>query len=215
LRDPAGVSIVVPRYTEVRIDNAVVAVSARGRVCVAAVFRERRAPMSFFDYVKMGWEVVKLKVEAIEKLAADEKGFGPAIGIVAIGGACLAFGALRPAFFVPSAILMLIQMFIFTGIVHFCATSFLGGKGEFKQFFVPVGCASFIFWALIIPGVGPVLLSWLAGIWILVVSVLVAEKVYGLDRGKAVVAVAIPVVVVLILASILFALGLGLFFLTR
>ncbi len=171
--------------------------------------------MSFFDYVKMGWEVIKLKAEAIEKLAAEEKGFGPAIAIIAIGGACGALGTIQAApLFVVFAVAALVGMFIFTGIVHFAATSFLGGKGEFKPFFVPVGCGALITWATIIPVIGP-LLSWLAGIWLLVVSVLVTEKVYGLDRGKAVVAVAIPVVILLIIGSIFGALLLSLFALTR
>ena len=33
-------------------------------------------------------------------------------------------------------------MFIDTGIMHFVATSFFGGKGEFKGLFSPLGCAA-------------------------------------------------------------------------
>ncbi len=162
--------------------------------------------MSFFDYMKAGWEVVKLKVEVIEKLAADEKAFIPAIGIVAIGGACMAFGMLQPALVIVTAILVLIGMFIDTGIMHFVATSFFGGKGEFKGLFSPLGCASIILWVGIIPAAG-LPLFWLAALWLCVVAVFTIEKVYSIERGKAVIVVAVPVVIGLLLSAFMAMLG--------
>jgi hypothetical protein len=163
--------------------------------------------MSFFDYVKHGWEVVKLKVEVMDKLAADEKAFGPAIGIVAIAGACYAIGSFTLPGIIYFPILSIIEVFIFTGIIHFAATSFFGGKGEFKQVFTPIACSLMVVWVAIIPVIGPLFLGFLAGIWVLVVSVVVVERTYKLDRGKAIVTVAIPVVVGLILSAMLAAFG--------
>jgi len=163
--------------------------------------------MSFFDYVKQGWEVVKLKVEASDKLATDEKAFGPAIGIAAIAGVCYAIGSFQLPGIIYFPILTILKAFIFTGIMHFAATTFFGAKGEFKHLFTPVACAMMVLWVAIIPVIGPLFLGFLAGIWLLVVSVIVVERTYKLDRGKAIVTVAIPVVVGLILAAMLMAFG--------
>lgn len=164
--------------------------------------------MSFTDYVKKGWAVVTLKQEAIEQLAADEQAFGPAIGIIAISGVCWAIGALEPLGIIYMPIIRLIGFFIFIGITHFVATTFLGGHGEFRKFFTPVGCALLVTWVAIIPWLG-IALGALAGLWVLVPAVLAAEKVYGLDRGKAVLAVLTPIVLFIVLGAIFAVIGLS------
>ena len=164
--------------------------------------------MTFTDYLKKGWEVVKLKAEAIDQLADDENAFGPALGIVAISGACWAIGTLKPWGIIYWPILRLIGFFIFVGIVHFVAVTFLGGRGEFRKFFSPVGCAALVTWASVIPFLG-IALGILAGLWVLVPAVLTAERVYGIDRGKAVVAVLAPIVLFLILGAIFAVIGLS------
>jgi hypothetical protein len=159
--------------------------------------------MSFGDYLKKGWEVVKLNAQAIQDLAQDEKAFGPAIGIVAISGVCWAIGTIQPFGIIYLPILRLIGFFIFTGIVYFVATTFLGGSGGFKALFSTVGCAALITWVAIIPPPPmSLMLGILAGIWLLVVSVVTVQKVYGLDLGKAIIAVAAPIVILIILALI-------------
>ena len=163
--------------------------------------------MSFVDYVKQGWEVVKLKVEAIDKLATDEKAFGPAIGIAAIAGACYAIGSFQLPGIIYFPILSIVKAFIFTGLIHFAATTFFGAKGEFKHLFTPIACSLMVVWVAIIPVIGPLFLGFLAGIWVLVVSVIVVERIYKLDRGKAIVTVAIPVVIGLILTAMFAAFG--------
>ncbi len=164
--------------------------------------------MSFADYLKKGWEVAKLKLEAIDALAGDEKAFGPAVGIVAISGACWAIGALQPIGIIYLPILRLIGFFMFIGIVHFVATTFMGGKGEFRKLFSPVGCSVLVTWVSVIPALG-VALGGLAGLWVLVPAVLTAERVYSIDRGKAVVAVLTPIVLFLILAAVFAVIGLS------
>jgi hypothetical protein len=166
--------------------------------------------MSFVDYIKKGWEVIQLKVEAIKELAADEKGIGPAIGILAIGGVCAGIGSLNPIGLILFPIFRVIGGFIFIAITHFCATTFFGGEGKLTAFAVPVFAASLITWVSIIPLIGPTFLAFLAGLWLLVVSVLCVENVYGLDRGKAIGAVAIPVVLFFIIAMMFVVMGVGL-----
>jgi hypothetical protein len=165
--------------------------------------------MSFADYLKKGWEVVKLNGQAIQELADDKKAFGPAIGIVAISGACWAIGAFQFLGIIYGPIIRVIGFFIFTGIVHVVAGVLFGGKGEFKQFFSPIGCATLITWIAIIPVIGPFFFGWLAGLWLLVPSVLAVERIYGLDRAKAIISVLAPVVLGLIVFGILALIGLS------
>jgi hypothetical protein len=164
--------------------------------------------MSFFDYAKKGWEVAKLKVEAIQELAADEKAFGPALGILAIGGVCGAIGSFRPLGIIYMPILRVIGTFIFVWILHFAATTFLGGKGDFKKVFTPLACAAVVTWIGIIPP--PLLSSFLtglAGLWMLVVAVTTVQHVYQLDMSKSIIAVAIPVGVAIVVSLIGFLIG--------
>ena len=158
--------------------------------------------MSFGDYIKKGWEVVQLKGEAIDLLAQDEDAMGPALGILAIGGVAAAIGILQPLGIIYMPILRLIGAFIFVGIMHFCATTFFGGTGGFKAVFIPLCCATLISWIGVIPLIGPVL-AVLAGIWLLVVSVVVVERAHAIDRGKAIVVVAIPLVIGLVISMII------------
>jgi hypothetical protein len=163
--------------------------------------------MGFMDYLKKGWEVVQLKVDAIDQLAADQKAFGPAIGILAIGGVCGAIGTFNLPGVVMYPVMRIIAYFVFIGIIHFAATSFFGGKGDFKATFTPPAIASFVSWVAIVPFVGT-FIAGLAGLWMLAVTVVTVERVYGLDRGKAITAVAIPVVLGIVLAMI-FAAAIG------
>jgi hypothetical protein len=166
--------------------------------------------MSFVDYIKRGWDVVQLKVEAVKELAADEKAIGPAIGILAIGGICAGIGSLNPIGLFVFPFVRVIGGFIFVALVHFVATTFFGGEGKLMSLAAPVFCASLVTWVTIIPIIGPTFLAFLAGLWLLVVSVVCVENIYGLDRGKAIGVVAIPVVLFLIIGMLLVVMGVGL-----
>lgn len=164
--------------------------------------------MAFADYIKNGWSAAQLKAEAIDGLARDKEGLGPAIGILAIAGACAAIGTLNGLGIIYLPILRIVAVFIGVGIMHFVATLF-GGKAEFRNIFVPVSCASLITWVAIVPFVGPVV-AFLAGLWLLVVAVVAVERAHGIDRGKAIMAVLAPVALFLIIAFIGIVLGLSL-----
>ena len=162
--------------------------------------------MSFTDYLKKAWEVVKLNKEVIEELSNDDKAMGPAIGIVAISGVCWAIGTWNPLGIILMPIFRLIGFFIFFAIVHFAAATFLGGKGDFKRLLVPCGFATLVTWVAIIPFPPfAIFFGVLAGLWALVPCVLATESVYGLDRGKAIIAVAIPLALGIIISLVLAA----------
>ena len=167
--------------------------------------RRRGLFMSFVDYLKKGWEAVQLKTEAIESLAADEKAFGPAIGILAIGGLALAVGSMNPGGIILFPIIFVAGAFIAVGLMHLAASLIFGATGEFKSLINVIGCASIIRWIAVVPLLGPTLMV-LSGLWLLVIGVLAVGEVYKLDRGKSVVVVAVPVVLALILGAVFSAL---------
>lgn len=160
--------------------------------------------MRFGDYIRKGIEIVQLKRDAVRTLAEDREGLGPALGIVAIGGVCFAIGALSALGIIFMPIVRVIGFFVVIAIMHFVATSFMGGRtASMTGLFVPLGCASVISWIGIIPFIGPVL-AFLTGIWLLVVGVITVEHVYQIDRTKAIIVVAVPVVLAIILWFIVF-----------
>jgi hypothetical protein len=159
--------------------------------------------VNFLDYLKKGWEAVQLKMEAIESLASDEKAFGPAIGILAIGGVAMAIGTFNPVGIILYPIVFVVGAFVAVGLMHLAATLIFGATGDFKSLINVIGCASIVRWIGVVPLLGPVL-TVLAGLWLLVVGVLTVEKTYKLDRGKSVIVVAVPVVLALVLAALLY-----------
>lgn len=166
--------------------------------------------MTFADYIKRGWDAAQLKTESIRQLADDTQAIGPAIGILAIGGLCAGIGTLSPVAFIVMPFIRVIGGFIFVAIMHFVATTFFEGKGKLTSLAVPAFCASLVTWIAIIPLLGPTFLAFLAGLWMLVVMVVCVEVVYGIERGKAIAVVAIPLVLFLIIGMLLVVMGVGL-----
>ena len=166
--------------------------------------------MTFADYIKRGWDAAQLKTDSIRQLADDAEAIGPAIGILAIGGVCAGIGSFNPIGFFVLPFMRVIGAFIFVAITHFLATTFFEGKGKLTSLAVPLFCASVISWVAIVPLLGPTFLAGLAGLWMLVVMVVSVEVVYGIDRGKAIAVVAIPVVVFLVIAMLMVVMGVGL-----
>ena len=73
-----------------------------------------------------------------------------------------------------------------------------------REFFRPYGLAYILTWVNAVWILNTVL-GLVAFIWIAVVSVVCVERVYGLDRPKAIATVAIPVGVVVVLATMFLA----------
>jgi hypothetical protein len=166
--------------------------------------------MTFVDYIKQGWEAAQLKTDSIRQLADDGEAIGPAIGILAIGGVCAGIGSFNVVGFFILPFVRIIGGFILVAIAHFLATTFFDGKGKLTSLALPLFCASLITWVAIVPILGPTFLAGLAGLWMLVVAVVSVEVVYGIDRGKAIAVVAIPVVLVLVIGMMMVLMGVGL-----
>lgn len=169
--------------------------------------------MKFGDYLRKGIEIAQLKKDAIQIVAGDKEALGPALGILAIGGVCAAIGALSLLGLIVMPIAMVVGMFIVVAIMHFVATSFMGAKGgQFSALFAPLSCATIITWIgiiCIIPFLGR-LLAFIAGLWLLVICVIIVETVYQIDRAKAIIVVAVPVVALGIIVSVVaFFMGLS------
>ena len=166
--------------------------------------------MTFVDYIKQGWDAAQLKTDSIRRLADDNDAIGPAIGILAIGGVCAGIGSFSPIGFFVLPFLRIIGGFLLVAITHFLATTFFDGKGKLTSLAIPLFCASLITWVAIVPILGPTFLAGLAGLWMLVVMVVSVEIVYGIDRGKAIAVVAIPVVLFLVIGMMMVLMGVGL-----
>jgi hypothetical protein len=165
--------------------------------------------VTFVDYIKRGWDAAQLKTDSIKQLADDSEAIGPAIGILAISGVCMGIGSLSPIGFFMFPFVRIIGGFILVAITHFLATTFFEGNGKLTSLAIPLFCASLITWVAIIPVLGPTFLAGLAGLWMLVVAVVSVEIVYGIDRGKAIAVVAIPVVLFLVIALMMVVMGVG------
>lgn len=146
----------------------------------------------FVEYVKQALEVVQLKPGPIDALAGDERAFAMGLGIVAIGGVAGAIGTLMLPGIIFYPILMIVGAFIGAGLLHLLATLAFKGQAEFMAFFRPFSHTFVLTWVTVIPILGW-MLGMLANLWMLVVTVVIIERVYRLDRAKAIATVAILV----------------------
>ncbi|MBD3235075.1 MAG: hypothetical protein GF330_00025 [Candidatus Eisenbacteria bacterium] len=154
--------------------------------------------MQFSDAIKRGIEIVKLNRETVRQVAADAEAFAPALLITALVG--IAMWISPPSFaihgIVTLPLLALVGLFLGSAILHFIA-HLLGGHGDYMALLRVLGTGRVLGWVRLIPILGP-----LADLWTLVIAVVALEELYGLDRGKAVLTVAIPVAVLVVLGLI-------------
>lgn len=166
--------------------------------------------MTFVDYIKQGIEIAKLNTSALGKVSKDNNATGMAFLFIAIAGACSAIGMFDPVGIIIQPIFMIIAMLIVVGVLHILALIF-GGKGTYMGLFKPLGIASVILWIAIIPYVG-VILSFLLGIWMIVVEVMAIKTVHQLSTAKSVIVVLIPVIIIfMLLMVLLIVVGLAIF----
>jgi len=157
---------------------------------------------SFVDYVYNAFEIVQLKTDQIDSTAKDEGAFVMGLVIIALAGVAGAIGtfSMRGLVFYP--VLAVVGAFLFTGLLHLLATLLFKGEGDFLEFFRPASHTYILHWVMVVPVLGWALAP-IAGIWGLVVSVLIVERIYGLDRAKAIATVAIVVGAFMLLSIIL------------
>ena len=147
---------------------------------------------SFVDHVQDALKIVQFKAEQIDKTAKDESAFVMGLVIIALSGIALAIGRFDFQGLVFNPVLAVVFAFIWTGLLHLLATLLFKGEGDFIEFFRPISHAYIVLWVVVIPFFWfP--LGLIAEIWAAAVSVLIVERIYGLDRGKAIATVAIPI----------------------
>jgi hypothetical protein len=145
---------------------------------------------SFVDYVHDAIEIVQLKTEQIDETAKDEGAFVMGLVIIALAGIASAIGSFYFPGLVFYPVLAVVFAFVWTGLLHLLATLMFKGEGDFLEFFRPVSHTYILLWLTVIPFIGG-LLGTLAFIWMAVVTALIVERIYSLDRAKAIATVAI------------------------
>jgi hypothetical protein len=167
---------------------------------------------NFVDYLKQALEIVQLKEDAIDRARVDDEAFTMGLVIIALAGIGMAVGSMFPFGVVAFPVMFAVFAFVFAAIVHLVATMVFKGQGEFIEFFRPYSLAHILLWVNVV-WVLNLVLGWIAGIWLLVVTVLCVERAYRIERAQAIATVAIPVAVLFVLAMMFFAvLGAALFF---
>jgi len=155
-------------------------------------------PAGTLDYFKKAVQIVKLNQPAMAQVATDPNAIRFGIAVTAIGGALAFIPGKNLAAILIGALFSVLVLFLFAAIVHlFCGYS--KGKQEFMGFVRIIGLSGIIDWAVIIPFAGLIIT-----VWSVVVSIVAAQEVYLLTRGRA-------IFVVLISAMILWTISLMIF----
>jgi hypothetical protein len=146
--------------------------------------------MDLAGSLKKAIDIVKLNGTVAAEVGRDEQALQPGLIFVAVAGVAGAIGALARhggiGGLISAPIAAIVGYAVGVGILHFVATIFFGGKGDYLSLFRAESHASILGWASIIPFVG-----WLAGLWHLPVSVTILQSVYGMPREKAIATVAV------------------------
>lgn len=171
---------------------------------------EVMAPLEFKKYLKKSLEILKLKGEAAQEAASDERAFRPGLLILAIGGLAVAVGAVfegqvataetaEMVFFLLFAPVINIVMFsIFIAVFHAVARLF-GGKASFQEYYRATSLAWIISWAQAVPVLGTIV-----SLWSIPVNVVVLKSVHKLRTLEA---VAVMAVMMSIAMGILYFMG--------
>ena len=154
--------------------------------------------------LKNTWSVVTLKTGSVKALAKTPKVKGFGYLTVLISTVAMAIGGLNPLVILAYPF-QLIGLWIFVLLAHFSASTLFKGKGDLQNFWGISSNLQMIYWVTVIPIVGP-FISWIVGIYGLVLSGFAIRDHYGLTTGKAIlaliIAILIPAIVFGILAAI-------------
>ena len=159
--------------------------------------------MTFGDYVKKGWEIIKLNASVMSDVSKDESAFAMAIAFIALAGVATAIGTINIFGIIINPIFTVILSFIGYGILHIIALLF-GGKGTFKQLYSVLGIAALIQWVTVVPIAGPIV-GFVAALWTIVITVVALKVVHTLSTVKAVIVVLIPIIIGIVLMVVLAA----------
>lgn len=167
--------------------------------------------MGYGDYLKTGFEILKLDRKAMSSAASDEE--ATKWGVVTVVLTYLILGLLSafvlaaatfglaafagPILLVAYPIMGLVGLFIGSGVVYLVAKLF-GAQGTYMGLVRPFGLASMINVLSFIPVV-----NFLVGIWVLVVSVVTISETQRLSIGKAIGVVVVLIVLAFLLSMLL------------
>jgi hypothetical protein len=124
--------------------------------------------------------LVQMGLQSVGFMANRESGMMGFVGIWAIG------------YILLSPVLVIVGMFLVSGILHVCLMIVGGAKKSFETTFRVVCFSSGSTYLLsMIPLCG----GFIAGVWNLVLEIIGLARAHEIDTGKAVIAVLIPIVV--------------------
>lgn len=156
-------------------------------------------PANTLDYFKRAMEIVKLNQRAMAQVAGDPNAIRFGIAVTAIGGALAFVPGNSLAGLLVGAFFSILALFLFTGFVHlFCGYS--KSRQEFMGFVRIIGLSGIIDWAVVIPFAGLAIT-----IWSVVISIVAAQQVYQLTRGKAIFIVLTSALILWMITLMIFA----------
>ncbi len=150
------------------------------------------------DRIRSALDILRFRVAAVDRASADDDAFPAAMVIAALAGIAAAAGSgLSLAGHVGYSLVHLVASFLFAAVIHLGAVVVFDAKRDFLAFYRPFGHTYLALWIIGIPVV-QAFFGWAVWLWQLAAVVFVAERVYGLDRVRAVALIVVPALVALI-----------------
>lgn len=149
-------------------------------------------------WIEESLRLIKLDEDSIRRTAADEEATLAGFAVVLVAGVAqgvggvVGFHGFNP-FSLAAILLVPILFYVLTGI-HWGLARLFGGTATFVEQMRPFGVSQTIYWITVVPFIGP-FIAILAGIWDIVVMVVIIRVVHGLSTEKAVAVVLIPILI--------------------
>ena len=154
------------------------------------------------ERIRAALDILRFRAAAVDQAIHDEGVFLAAATIAALAGVATASGfGSSLAGHLGYSVVYLAGSFLFAGVIHLGAVVVLNAKRDFRAFYRPFGHTYLVRWIIGIP-VMQAFFGWAVWLWQLAAVVFVAERVYGLDRVRAIVLIAVPAVAVLVVAVV-------------
>ena len=159
-----------------------------------------QAARGFLDRIRTAFDILRLRTAAVDACLADEGAFIAAVAIVGLAGVAGAVAAgAGVGGHLASVLAYVLVSVVYAAAVHLGATVIADGDGDFIAFYRALGHTYLALWITGIPLI-QAFFTWALWLWQLAAIVLIAERVYRLERAKAVAVVGVPAAVGLFLA---------------
>ncbi|MBU0980458.1 MAG: hypothetical protein KJ709_06625 [Nanoarchaeota archaeon] len=164
---------------------------------------------SYLSILKLSFDIIKLRKQAVKNLIADSTATGTGIVTMILASIFSIIGAgsiyYNGPIFAAVIITHLLTYLIGVSLNHVFA-GLLKGKGRWIFLFRAYTNCSVIYWFGIIPYIGKYI-GFIASLWMIIVSVFLIERIYGLSRGMAILAFVLPIIIISIIIMMLGALA--------